>query len=178
MHACILSHLSHVQLLATLWTVALQAPLSMGFSRQEYWRELPCRPPEHPPNPGTEPLSLMSPALAGRFFTTSATWEEEDVGTLLLSSRFCFDFPYFSIDVPFTFQDPIQEATLHFVVLSPASSGLWEFVNLPLVSMTLMVLRSMISCTMFLSPGFSDVSLRIGLGLSHSVFVGIYWENL
>ena len=104
--------------------VAHWAPLSMGFSRQEYWSELPCRPPEHPPNPGTEPLSLMSPALAGRFFTTSATWEEEDVGTLLLSSRFCFDFPYFSIDVPFTFQDPIQEATLHFVVLSPASSGL------------------------------------------------------
>ena len=46
-----------------------QAPLSMGFSRQEYWSELPFHPPEYLPNPGTEPMSLTSPALAGRFFT-------------------------------------------------------------------------------------------------------------
>ena len=50
-------------------------PLSMGFSRQEYWSGLPCLPPGDLPNPGIEPMSLMSPALAGRFFTTSATWE-------------------------------------------------------------------------------------------------------
>ena len=47
----------------------------MGFSRQEFWSELPCPPPGELLNPGTEPASLMSPALAGRFFTTSATWE-------------------------------------------------------------------------------------------------------
>ena len=47
----------------------------MGFSRQEYWSGLPCLPLGDLPNPGTEPMSLMSPALAGRFFTTSATWE-------------------------------------------------------------------------------------------------------
>ena len=52
-----------------------QAPLSMGFSRQEYWSWLPCPPPGDLPNPGVEPSSLMSPALASRFFTTSATWE-------------------------------------------------------------------------------------------------------
>ena len=52
-----------------------QAPLSMGFSRQEYWSRLPCPPPGDLPNPGIEPTSLMSPALAGMFFTTSATWE-------------------------------------------------------------------------------------------------------
>ena len=46
-----------------------QAPLSMGFSRQEYWSELPFPPPGGLPNPGTEPMSLTSPALAGRFFT-------------------------------------------------------------------------------------------------------------
>ena len=57
------------------WTVALQAPLSMGFSRQEYWSGLPCPPSDDLPNPGTEPVSLMSPALASRFFTTSATLE-------------------------------------------------------------------------------------------------------
>ena len=69
------SHFSHVRLFATLWTVALQAPLSMGFSRQEYWSGLPCPPPGDLPDPGIEPTSFMSPALAGRFFTTHATWE-------------------------------------------------------------------------------------------------------
>jgi len=59
----------------TLWTVAHQAPLSVGFSRQEYWNELPCPPPRDLPNPGIEPTSLTSPALAGGFFTTSTTWE-------------------------------------------------------------------------------------------------------
>ena len=45
-----------------------------GFSRQEYWSGLPCPPPGDLPHPGTEPTSLMSPVLAGDFFTTSATW--------------------------------------------------------------------------------------------------------
>ena len=54
------------------WTVAL-APLSMGFSRQEYWSGLPCPPPGNLPDPGIERPSLMSPALAGGFFTSSAT---------------------------------------------------------------------------------------------------------
>ena len=64
---CILSRFSLAQLFSTLWTVACQTPLSMGFSRQEYWGGLPCPPPEDLPDPGTEPASLMSPALAGRF---------------------------------------------------------------------------------------------------------------
>ena len=74
-HSCMLSHFSHVQLFAILWTVARQAPLSMGFSRQEYWSGLPYPPPGDLPNPVIEPESLMSPSLAGGFFTTSATWE-------------------------------------------------------------------------------------------------------
>ena len=57
------------------WTGAHQAPLSMGFSRQEYWSGLPCSHPGDLPDPGVEPASLMSPELAGRFFTTSTTWE-------------------------------------------------------------------------------------------------------
>ena len=61
----VLSHFGHVQLFAILWTVVCQAPLSMGFSRQEYWSGLPCPPPGHLPNPGIEPASLMSLALAG-----------------------------------------------------------------------------------------------------------------
>ena len=57
----------------TLCTVALQAPLSMGFSRQEYWSGLSCPPPWDIPDPGIEPASFMFPTLAGRFFATSAT---------------------------------------------------------------------------------------------------------
>ena len=67
-----LSCFSRVQLFVTLWTVARQAPLSMGFSRQEYWSGLPCPPPGDLPDPETEPTSLKSLALAGRFFTTSS----------------------------------------------------------------------------------------------------------
>ena len=50
------------------WTVALQAPLSMGFSRQEYWSGLPCSPPGALPDPGIEPPSFMSPALPGSLY--------------------------------------------------------------------------------------------------------------
>ena len=72
---CMLSRFSRVRFFAALWTVVHQAPLSMGFSRQEYWGGWPFPPPGDLPNPGIEPASLMSPALAGRFFTPSATWE-------------------------------------------------------------------------------------------------------
>ena len=72
---CVLSHFSHIQLFVTLWAVAHQAPLSMGFSRQEYSSGLPCPPPGDLPHPRIESASLASPALAGGFFTTSAIWE-------------------------------------------------------------------------------------------------------
>ena len=61
MHACLLSHFSHVQL--TLWTVDLQPSLSMGFSRQEYWSGFPCPPPRDLPDPGIEPASPSISAL-------------------------------------------------------------------------------------------------------------------
>ena len=71
--------LSHVWLFATPWTVAHETPLSMDFSRQEYWIGLPFPSPGDLPNPGIKPAS---PASAGRFFATSATWEapKRDVG--------------------------------------------------------------------------------------------------
>ena len=72
---CVLSHFDCVQLFATLWTIAHQAPLCMGFSRQEYWSGLPCPSPGDLPHPGIEPISLTIPALAGGFFITSTTWE-------------------------------------------------------------------------------------------------------
>ena len=63
---------SRAQLFTTPWTVARQAPLSVGFSRQEHWSGLTCPPLGALPNPGIEPGALMSPALAGGFFTPSA----------------------------------------------------------------------------------------------------------
>ena len=82
MAMCILSHFSRVWLCMTLWTMTQQAPLSTGFSRQEYWSGLPCPPPGHLPNLGIECMSLMSPALAARSFTTSATWEVQGMALL------------------------------------------------------------------------------------------------
>ena len=70
-HPSMLSHFSHVQLFETLWNVAHQAPLSMGFPRQEYWSGLTCPPLEDLPDPGIKPVSLTSPSLADRFFMTS-----------------------------------------------------------------------------------------------------------
>ena len=72
---CVLSHFSCVQLHATLQTGAHQTPLSMGFSRREYWNLLPCPPPGDLPDPGVKPASLRSPVLAGGFFTSSTTWK-------------------------------------------------------------------------------------------------------
>ena len=70
-----LRHFSRVQLFVTPGTVAHQAPVSMEFSKQEYWSGLPLPIPGDLPNPEIEPMSSASPALAGGFFTTRATWE-------------------------------------------------------------------------------------------------------
>ena len=80
---------SRAWLCVTLCTIALQVPLSMEFSRQEYWSGLPRSPPGDLPVPGIEPMSLMSPALAGGFFTTSTTWGAPDqITTSLTMSSF------------------------------------------------------------------------------------------
>ena len=63
----------------------------MGFSRQEYWRGLPCPPPEDLPDPGIELLSLTSPVLAGRFFTTSATWEAHTYVCVCVCVHICIE---------------------------------------------------------------------------------------
>ena len=73
-----LSHVSCVRLFAAPWFACL-VPLSMGFSRQEYYSGLPFPSPEDLSYSGIEPMSLTSPALAGRFFTANATWEVPDL---------------------------------------------------------------------------------------------------
>ena len=79
--------LNPVQLFVTPWTVALQAPLSMGFPRQEYWNGLPCPPPGDLPDPGIEPTSVASPELAGGFFITAPPRKHMDP----------------ALDIPFSF---------------------------------------------------------------------------
>ena len=71
-------HAKSLQLCPSLYDLmdcSLPGPLSVGFSRQEFWSGFPCPPPGDLSDPGIKPTSVMSPALAGRFFTTSATWE-------------------------------------------------------------------------------------------------------
>ena len=72
-----LSHFSRVQLFLTLWTAAHQALLSVEFSRQEYWSWLSFPSPGDLPDPGITSVSLVSPALAGRFFTGASPGKQE-----------------------------------------------------------------------------------------------------
>ena len=75
MCACMPSHFSCFQLFMTLWIVAHQPPLSMVFSRQEYWSGSPCPPPGDLPTPQIEPLSPVCPALLVDSLPLGATWE-------------------------------------------------------------------------------------------------------
>ena len=78
--------LSRVLLFVTPWTVACQVPLPMGFSKQGYWSGLPFPPPGDLPNPGIKLMSLVSPALAGRFFTTVPCGKSKPYITLILKA--------------------------------------------------------------------------------------------
>jgi len=72
---CVLSHFSHVRLFANLWIVACQAPMSLGFSRQEYWSGLSFFSPGDLPAPGIKPLIALFPDLVVSFFPTSTIWQ-------------------------------------------------------------------------------------------------------
>ena len=82
---CVLSPFSHVQLFVTPWTAARQSPQSIGFSRQEYWSGLLCPPLGDLSDPGIQPASFMSPALAGGFFTTEPLGKPRYRSTKILS---------------------------------------------------------------------------------------------
>ena len=85
MHSCVLSCFCCVQLSGTLWTVAYQAPLSMGFSREEFWSGLPCPPSCDLPDSGLEPTSPAAPVLQVGFLLKSH-WGSPLVFTLLFNS--------------------------------------------------------------------------------------------
>ena len=82
----------------TLWTIAHQVPLAMEFSKKEYWSELPFSSSRYLSDPGIEPVSLMSPALAGGFFITSTAREAPSVvHTLFVLLCFVFNFCFFKL---------------------------------------------------------------------------------
>ena len=104
-HACLVA--SDVSYSVTPWTVTLQAPLS----RQEYWSGLPCPPSGHLPDPGIKPTLVMSPVLAGRFFTTNPTWEAHKA--------------YLNMPIFYTFiTTPSIFISLVFIRISSTSFGL------------------------------------------------------
>ena len=84
MHA---QSLSRVQLFATPWTVAREVPLSIRFSRQEYWNGLPFLPVGDLPDPGIEPMSSASPASVDRFFSTEPPGKPPHLSVTCIESR-------------------------------------------------------------------------------------------
>ena len=86
--ACLLSHFSCIWLFAILWPAAPQAPLSMRFSRREYWGGLPCPSPGDHPGPGIEIVYLMSLAVAVGFFTSSADGETLESQAVFWRAKF------------------------------------------------------------------------------------------
>ena len=100
--ACSFSHFSHVWLFSTIRTVACQAPLSMGFSRQEYWNGLPCPPPGDLPDQGIKPMSIYVSCIDRQvvfcfvlffFFVNLVNWR---LITLQYCSGFCHTFTWIS----------------------------------------------------------------------------------
>ena len=102
--ACVLSLFHRVQLFATVWTIALQAPLSMGFYRQEYWSGLQFPSPTALPHPGTEPTSLISPASCHHKLHISGSWVlDQNVHSCLHAwtlSLFCYRMTSLCISSP------------------------------------------------------------------------------
>ena len=119
MRAWVLSHCSRVWLFATPWTTAYQAPVSMGFSRQEYWSGLPCPSPGDLPDPGIEP---KSPVLASRFFATNTTWEAQ---VIHLGTQWIDRTPEFSLEAicPRYHHIPIPAPRTVFIGLLGCSRG-------------------------------------------------------
>ena len=111
-HVYVLSHFSRVLLFATPWTVACQAPLSAGFSRQEYWSGLPFPSPGDRPKAGVEPVSLMSPALQILYHQhhLGSPSHSRVMCNYLMTSLIVYQFSKFS-------QIPLQFAKFHWVCI-------------------------------------------------------------
>ena len=131
----VLSHFSRVQLFATLWTVACQAPLSLGFFRPEYWSGLPCPSSGDLPNPGFESMSPVYPALAGGFFTS------EPMGKATKFSQYQSISQYENQHVSHT--------TLLFTMFNNSDSVLY-----PLLELNVYIFKQRLKFRFFIMYGF------------------------
>ena len=120
-NACMLSCFSRVWLFTILWSAACQAPLSMGFSRQEYWSRLPCSFPGDLPDPGIEPLSPMAPELQVDSLPLSH-WGSPRLSKSYIDSFFTFHL-YMLIDLFFSFW---RLKTFEFGIPVVLSQCLWN----------------------------------------------------
>ena len=126
---------------ATSWTVACQAPLFKGFPRQEYWCGLLCPPTGGPPDSEIKPTSLGSPATAGRFFTTCATWETSlALKTAVKSNYF---IPYIDLEFPFSKELEILDILIGHTT---SSEKFWSCVDSSVCCLTLISFAFITAC--------------------------------
>ena len=177
-------YFSHEWLYATPWTVAHQAPLSMGFSRQEYWSGLPCPTPGDFPDPGMEPTSLTSPALAGSFLTISTTWETTHTHTHTHTHKDRYVSAYTHMHICTYIQTYVHTymylETEHIckTVLSPLSR-VFQYVALEthVYSPTLARDRHTSSDTSWVYHDTQKPLLTLKLFCPGDAYIGFDWEN-
>ena len=134
-YGCVLS-LSHAWLFAAPWTVACQASLSMEFSRQEYWSDLPFPPPRYLPDPETEPTSPPSPALSGEFFTTLPPGKPISVIFLLINTNvICWSTFHKDLGKTYWYLQPYEPFCFSFHLKDSLSSTnhkeVFEYLSVP-----------------------------------------------
>ena len=157
MYMCVSSHFSCVWLFVTLWTVAHQAPLSMGFFRQEYWSGLPCPAPGDLPDQRIAPTSLMSPAVAGRFFTIAAAAAK----SLQSCPTLCNSIDGSPTGSPIP--GILQARTLEWVAISFSNAWKWK-----------MKVKSLSHVWLFATPWTADYQAPLSMGFSRQE----YWSGV
>ena len=148
----------------TLWTVPWQAPLSVGFSKQEHWSGLPCSPPGDPPHPEIEPTSLTAPELAGRFFTTNMVGNTAAAAKSLQSCPTLCD-PRDGSPPGSPIPGILQARTLEWVAISFSNAWKWKVKVKLLSHVRLLVTPWTAAHQASLSMGFSRQEYWSGLPL-------------
>ena len=127
-HVCVLSHFNHVQLFATLWTVAYQALLFMGFSRPEYWSGLPWPSPGHLPKSGIEPTFAAALALQGESLPTEPPGKPIAAAAKSLQSCLTLHDPTDGSPSGSPVPGILQARTLEWVVSSFSNAWKWKVI--------------------------------------------------